>query len=59
MRYTGAEDSYQRRLAHYSGIEDALKKETVYTIDGRNLNIKEIEARLEGDQYTLDAQKDL
>ncbi len=49
MRYTGLEDAYQRRYAKYTSMEDALKKTTVYTVEGRVLCVKEIEAWLYGD----------
>lgn len=59
MRYTGLEDAYQRRYAKYTSMEDALKKTTVYTVEGRVLCVKEIEAWLYGDQYSTDTAKDL
>ena len=40
-------------------IEDALKKSTVYSIEGRLLNIKELEGWLHGEESSTDATKDL
>jgi hypothetical protein len=59
MRYTGAEDAYQRRYTKYCDIEDDLKKYTFYAIEGRTMSVKQIEASLHGDQLTTDDKTDL
>ena len=59
MRYTAAEDAFQRRYNFYSALEEDLKKDSKYIIEGRSFNIKEIENLLEGNQFTLAADEDL